>query len=217
MNPCGWCGASIDADFGSCRRCPPARDGLDEMFLANAGLARKAAWRFRGTYRLVGLDLEDGLQEAYAGLWFACRRYDPSRGFKLSTYAMRCAWGFVLNGFKRHERGIRGPKRTRYERLRFQQLVAEDGEPDPMQQVAIDHADDVVSEAMRSEEADSIASCLASMHPTDAQILRRRLMDEHQLLDVAASLGVSKQAVGQRQKRAERRLEKMLRERGVVA
>lgn len=217
MSTCGWCGAEIDAEFGSCRLCPPARDSLDEMFMANAGLARKAAWRFAGACRLVGLDLEDGLQEAYAGLWFACRRYDPSRGFKLSTYAMRCAWGFVLNGFKRYERGIRNAKRTGRDRLRFQQLVAEEGEPDPMQQVAIDHADDVVSEAMRSEEAALVASCLAGMHPTDAQILRRRLMDEHPQHDIAASLGVSKQAVGQRQKRAERRLEKLLWERGVVA
>jgi RNA polymerase sigma factor (sigma-70 family) len=42
----------------------------------------------------------DQYQNGMLGLLYACRRFDPGRGNRFSTYATACIRGFILGGFK---------------------------------------------------------------------------------------------------------------------
>jgi RNA polymerase primary sigma factor len=55
----------------------------DMLILANTRLALSIAKRYQGR----GLSLSDLIQEANIGLMIAIDKYDPDRGFELSTYA----------------------------------------------------------------------------------------------------------------------------------
>lgn len=67
---------------------PEGADGQaarDTLILRNMGLARKAA---RNYAQMSGLDEDELIQEAALGLFDAATRYDYTKGFKFSTYAM---------------------------------------------------------------------------------------------------------------------------------
>ena len=55
-----------------------------ELIEANQGLVRSVARRYRG----LGVPFEDLVQEGNIGLMRAVEKFDPSRGLKLSTYAV---------------------------------------------------------------------------------------------------------------------------------
>ena len=55
-----------------------------EIIEANQGLVRSVARRYRG----LGVPFEDLVQEGNIGLMRAIDKFDPSRGLKLSTYAV---------------------------------------------------------------------------------------------------------------------------------
>lgn len=57
----------------------------DKLLRSQLGLV----WRLARQHRARGIDLEDLVQEGAVGLLLAIRRFDPSRGVRLSTYA---AW-----------------------------------------------------------------------------------------------------------------------------
>lgn len=67
---------------------PEGADGQaarDTLIVCNMGLARKAA---RNYAQMSGLDEDELIQEAALGLFDAAIRYDYTKGFKFSTYAM---------------------------------------------------------------------------------------------------------------------------------
>lgn len=64
----------------------------------NKLLAYKVASRMAP--QLVGVDLEDVNQIALAGVCYAARNFDESRGTLFSTYAWRCIRGFLLTHFR---------------------------------------------------------------------------------------------------------------------
>lgn len=59
-------------------------DAAHRLVTSHLRLAAKIAMRFRG----YGLPVTDLIQEANIGLMEAVKRFDPERGFRLSTYAM---------------------------------------------------------------------------------------------------------------------------------
>lgn len=59
----------------------------NELVEANLGLASYVAKKYIG---LGGLEYEDLVSEGYFGLLAAAERFDPTRGYKFSTYA--CIW-----------------------------------------------------------------------------------------------------------------------------
>ncbi len=61
-----------------------AREAADSMFMHNLGLAHSVAKKYVGQ----GLEYDDLVQCAMAGLLRAIERFDPFAGFKFSTYAM---------------------------------------------------------------------------------------------------------------------------------
>ena len=59
-------------------------DAAHRLVTSHLRLAAKIAMRFRG----YGLPVTDLIQEANIGLMEAVKRFDPEKGFRLSTYAM---------------------------------------------------------------------------------------------------------------------------------
>jgi RNA polymerase sporulation-specific sigma factor len=64
-----------------------AQQTPDELILNNMGLVGSHAYRISQT---TGVDYLELFQEGSIGLIKAARTFDPSKGFKFSTYAGRC-------------------------------------------------------------------------------------------------------------------------------
>ncbi len=62
-------------------------------FAKNVGLAYDALWSY---FPWLAED-DDAKQEALLGLWKAIQRFDPSKGFKFSTYAFATIIGYIKN------------------------------------------------------------------------------------------------------------------------
>jgi len=63
-------------------------DARNELVIANSGLAHQFARREARRYDFV--DLDDLTQEAFIGLMRACDKFDPSLGYRFTTYC--CYW-----------------------------------------------------------------------------------------------------------------------------
>lgn len=66
----------------------PSIPNRDQLFEEHMPLVGYLARRFAKVYRLGGMDTDDLMQEGYLGLLKAMEKYDPSRGYKFSTYAV---------------------------------------------------------------------------------------------------------------------------------
>jgi RNA polymerase primary sigma factor len=65
--------------------CGMSKAAFDRLVLSNTGLVRTEAARFKE--RTNRLDLEDLFQEGILGLIRAIEKFDPDKGYRLSTYA----------------------------------------------------------------------------------------------------------------------------------
>lgn len=90
---------------------PPLTEGQTQLILANMGLARFIAGRYKSTT----FTQEDREQEAMRGLVLAARRFDPEMGFAFATFATRTIRGEVLRAIRDRDRIIR-PVRAFFER-----------------------------------------------------------------------------------------------------
>jgi RNA polymerase primary sigma factor len=82
-----------------------ARRATDELVAANLRLVISLARRYRGR----GLDLPDLIQEGNLGLLKAVERFDPSRGFRFSTYAAWWIRQAITRGLADRGRPVRLP------------------------------------------------------------------------------------------------------------
>jgi len=80
-----WPGCPDQAPAPVQRRGRRARD---RMVRANLRLVVAVSRRYSGLIKQRHLSLEDGLQEGTIGLQRGVEKFDPSRGYKFSTYAV---------------------------------------------------------------------------------------------------------------------------------
>lgn len=66
----------------------------------NLGLVYMTARKMRYLCDRGLLDFEDLISEGTLGLIHALDRFDPDRGLRFSSYAVKCIWGFILRGHR---------------------------------------------------------------------------------------------------------------------
>jgi RNA polymerase sigma factor (sigma-70 family) len=98
---------SIDPPALEVRRWEKLRDDArNHLIQANQGLVSSIASR----YRNLGLELEDLFQEGCIGLSTAIDRFDPHRGFQLSTFANPWIRKSITRALSNQSRTIRIPE-----------------------------------------------------------------------------------------------------------
>ena len=80
---------------------------LDKLVLANTGLCHKLVNKF--PIKNATCSYEDLFQEAIAGLIHAIHKFDPTKGYRLSTYSYRWIQAYVQRYYQNHSRAVRVP------------------------------------------------------------------------------------------------------------
>lgn len=97
---------------------PAAREELVERYYP---LAESLARRFQG----YGEPLDDLVQVASIGLLKAIDRFDPSKGFRFSTYATPTIIGELKRYFRDKGWAVRVPRRLQENALRLRSVISE--------------------------------------------------------------------------------------------
>ena len=95
------------------------RQLLDEVVLVNRGVAQAVA----GRYRQRGVPTEDLEQAAFEGLVKAVRKFDPTMGKDLLTYAVPTIRGEIQRYFRDQSWMVRPPRRVQEMQWRLNQTI----------------------------------------------------------------------------------------------
>lgn len=199
-------------------------EGLDPaVVLTVRGYIYQQALRLAGPAHGLGLSLDDLIQEGNLGALMAARRFDPARGVRFLTYAgwwVKQRMLYVLG-----KDTISIPIRTR-EALRkagelppCASLDLAVGSMEGQSWVDLMPGEDpeIQSSAEAEDLKEHLGRALAKLPLEDCALLIRRYgLSGHRevsLEELSVSLGVTREAVRQRQVKAERRLRRLLRRR----
>ena len=103
--PAAWAAAAGVSQSELAARLRRSRAARERMVACNTRLVISIARRYVGR----GLELEDLVQEGVAGLLKGVEKFDPSRGFKFSTYAHWWIRQAVTRAISEHGRVVRLP------------------------------------------------------------------------------------------------------------
>ena len=98
-----------------------ARAATEQMILANLRLVASIAWK----YVRPDVPLEDLVQEGNLGLMHAISKFDPEKGFRLSTYAQWWIHQSVRRYLQENGRLIRLPVRRAEQVAQMNRVIAE--------------------------------------------------------------------------------------------
>ena len=103
----------------------------NERFEVSKGLVYFAVNRLTNTYSaslsINTLEKEDAIQLGYIGLWKACQKFDESKGFKFSTYAIPAITGEIINTYRESFGTIKMPRRCKIAAKKISQRTREGG------------------------------------------------------------------------------------------
>ena len=91
----------------------------DQLVVENLPLVHRLCWRFRHS----GEPLEDLVQVGTIGLMKAIQKYDPSRGYLLTTFAIPVIVGEIKNYFRDHGWAVKVPRKLQRQKLVVDQNV----------------------------------------------------------------------------------------------
>ena len=103
-----------------------AQVSSEELITENLDLARKYAWEWS---RRSGLEYAELEAIAFVGLVKGCRKYDPAKGFKLSTIAVPWISGEILHFFRDRGYAVKYPSKWREVLPRARKLLEEEVAP----------------------------------------------------------------------------------------
>ena len=84
-----------------------AKYAMNKLVSGNLGLVRKLVYKF--PIKTASCSSEDLFQEGVAGLMHGIRKFDTTRGYRLSTYVYRWIWAYCSRYYQNHGRVIRVP------------------------------------------------------------------------------------------------------------
>jgi RNA polymerase sigma factor (sigma-70 family) len=104
-------GFYTNADQATLKR---GKRALDRMICGNIRLVFSIAYRHWGHIKSgsLHLELEELIQEGILGLHHACRKYDPERGYKFSTYAFWWIKRYMFRALNSKGRLVKVPLET---------------------------------------------------------------------------------------------------------
>lgn len=183
---------------------PDARARAESLFAENQALVLwiVSSKGFGSLFRQHRMDQDDALQVASIGLWHACQRFDPTRGIKLSTYAVQCARGFLLTALNKQRFGVPRPVDGGMDLTRFE-LVGE--------RVDLDRVvdDEAPADAVRNEQVAAVRAAIAQLPERLGRIIRMR-MNGARLDDIGDAFGFTRERARQLVVKAEDRLRRLL-------
>jgi RNA polymerase primary sigma factor len=110
------------ARLGQAQRALAAReDAVRALVRHNLKLVVRFAKRYRG----LGLPFLDLIQEGNLGLLRAAQKFDPERGFTLSTYGVWWIEQAVVRAIQNHARAVRVPAHVYDRQLRYRAVARE--------------------------------------------------------------------------------------------
>jgi RNA polymerase sigma factor (sigma-70 family) len=84
--------------------------GEEALIVEHTDLVHFVCQRFRTTSHFLNVDYEDLYQEGMIGLLLSIRKFDPTRGLKLSTYAVPSIYFAIRKYLRDKSRLIRTPR-----------------------------------------------------------------------------------------------------------
>ncbi|NOT57513.1 MAG: sigma-70 family RNA polymerase sigma factor, partial [Deltaproteobacteria bacterium] len=189
------------------------RVARDELVQRNLRLVFKLARQYRNA-PVAQLDL---IQEGVFGLMRAIEKFDPTKGFKLSTYAVWWIRQAMSRALKLTSRSVRlftstahsGPPDVTTVPVTLVSLDAPTTDADsPSLAEILSHPDDITPEEVlfQGDQRKRLSRGLNHLAPRDATVLRLRfgLADGHPctLEEVGRHLQMSREQVRQREERA---------------
>lgn len=153
----------------------------NKMVVANLGLARMIAHQYKKKTRL---DYDDLFQIACIGLIKASSRFDPSRGIKFSSFAVKYLRGEILHYLRDKSNLVRNHKRT-VASLDKEISVGENKEPlVALIESSVDHP------AIALQQSD-IEMALAKMDRNYSQAIRLVYLEDKTKKEAGEILGIS--------------------------
>lgn len=148
---------------------------------------------------------EDALQEGMIGLMKAVRYYDPEKGNKFSTFAVRCIQQCVLNEVRKdHQISQKHPV------ISLDEPMPEKFAREGLQREEILPSDEDLEEEHLDGYAETLIRKLEQMkRDKDVEILRMYLGGK-KLVEIAEATGTTKQNVHQRMRRLRPMLAEMM-------
>lgn len=147
--------------------------------------------------RPTEMDWDDMYQDGLFGLVKAARGFDPDKGFKFSTYAVRTIWGYVMHG---RRVWVGNGDRPRIMALSLDAEWGEDGAA--LADLVADHNASFEEDVANR---DRIGRALGSLPQKEAMALIAH-SDPHGVSEMAQREGVVGQTIRNRAARARRRI-----------
>jgi RNA polymerase sigma factor for flagellar operon FliA len=167
----------------------------DEVVARMEKLCRHLAVKKIGVTGRYGLTVDDLMQVGAMAVMWAIDRFDPSRGFKFTTYALRRVHGAIQDTL-RNNHFLQGGGRSRVEsmmQLSAVELETDNGRPQPI------FDDDVHSRIgfARIEMGDTLNQMLASLNKKERLAMLLYYVDGMTMRSVGETLGLSESRVSQ--------------------
>lgn len=100
-----------------------SKRALDRLVLANTGLVHKLVNKF--PIKTATCSYDDLYQEGIAGLIKGIRKFDPTKGYRLSTYCYNWISAYIRRYFMNHSRSVRVPVHVADAQLSLNKQVEE--------------------------------------------------------------------------------------------
>lgn len=168
-----------------------------KLFYSHIKLAIKIANKFKNRANII-YSYEDIESYAMLSLWYAIERFDPSKGYKLSTYLYPSILRNILCEFRNMENDIDTISMN---------VTIDDSELNLIDTVKV-HNDDYIGESILEEIIES--GVVFHNNETDKYVAKRILLDEAKQITVANELNVSRQAINIRLCRIRKKIKKYI-------